>query len=228
MWLLIPTFNCVCRVEHGKYLMSSEPSQIEELYRLLIEAGTGKISPEDQQKLNGLLKEDSSKREHAARFLRDEALLIHELRTDESSQLFAESGLVGPQEFAPLPDRKGKAVWKPWLAVAVMGLAAVLMLWVTDRRTNTPAGLDLEKMVPVADASSKVNLDGSETPIKICATLTSTDNCEWGSSISLGDHLYSGEYVLKSGAAGIHFLDGATLYFDGPAKFKFTQRGMLV
>ena len=204
---------------HRRYLMNSKSSQIEELYRLLIEAGTGKVSPEDQQKLNGLLKEDSSKREEAARFLRDEALLIHELRTEESSQLFVESGLVGPQASISMPDRRNTVGWKSLMAVAATAVAAVLFLWFTDRATK-PSSPGTELQIPVASASRNAGVGVSQTTAKVCATLTSIDNCEWNNPISLGDHLYIGDYVLKSGTAGIHFLDGATLYFDGPARFE--------
>ncbi len=189
----------------------------DELDRLLMAMADGELSPENRDRLLGLLESDASARERYSEFVLLDCLLEWERGSVEfeASECPAVAGRIGPDVQGPPVDHRPRwRIRSRWLVVAA-GLVILLgagLLATQDRwgRVRPAAVVRREAAERFPDGPFSGGI----------AILTQAIGVEWepgGPTLAVDSILEPGTLEFRSGLIRLEFFSGATVMVEGPA-----------
>ncbi len=200
----------------------SHSQKLDELDSLLLDALDGALSNTARERLNTLLRDDASLREHAAARLQEEVLLREELRTAEVAHLFDDEMPLPLHIELPEPEAYGSNHrWRWFAALAGCVLLAAAVRLVLVQAKTTPRALP-DGLIAVDDQDNRFTV---AQPDRL-AVITRTINVDWQPNSlrpDMSGTLGPGHLQIASGLLQVEFFSGARLILEGPADFQLVS-----
>lgn len=196
-------------------MADTEPN--EELSGLLKAISEDRLTPEQHERLEAILRDDPKARTIYLQYVRADALLAWRYAPVPDSLADLDAGDEAPASIAVLADRGGKtqprSAWRRVLNVAAILLLGLLLGLTLSWTLKRPAPDERRASAPVSAPNTEV-----------VAVLASVSNdVVWNKAHSMartpGSELGKGWMQIDAGTIELKFRSGATVQVQGPATF---------